>query len=325
MSAAQLSILLSGASVAAQKSANPMKQLCLPSAHSINQRTFRSLFCIIAVNIGGYFILLFYVLLIKPAISCPITSWFGQQITAIPLNIGAASNGPILYFTRISAWLYLLVVCFEYFVVIVRLTQIFLESLLLDYLGAHLTPKQIFEFTYYWCRRTHSQEEFEHDMKIERHTIVDRKSFARDICVSYFQTNPEKIGANGQTVEIDETVITRPKYHKGRLHAIEQWFFGGIERGTGRCFMVPVERRNAETLLPILQKYVYPGAVIVSDLWKAYFTIGRLPEGYTHHTVNHSVEFVNSETGQHTNTVEGGLWQKFKAEHKKDMEHIEVY
>ncbi|KAL3099664.1 hypothetical protein niasHS_003119 [Heterodera schachtii] len=76
-----------------------IKTYGLPSADSLNQRTFRSLFCIIAVNIGGYFILLFYVLLIKPAISCPITSWFGQQITAIPLNIGAASNGPILYFT----------------------------------------------------------------------------------------------------------------------------------------------------------------------------------------------------------------------------------
>ncbi|KAL3116972.1 hypothetical protein niasHT_002931 [Heterodera trifolii] len=76
-----------------------IKSSGLPSADQINRRTFRSLFCIIAVNIGGYFINLFYINLIKPSISSPITAWFCQVIAVIPLNIGAASNGPILYFT----------------------------------------------------------------------------------------------------------------------------------------------------------------------------------------------------------------------------------
>ncbi|KAL3116962.1 hypothetical protein niasHT_002921 [Heterodera trifolii] len=71
----------------------------LPSADQVNRRTFRSLFCIIAVNVGGYFINMVYMILIKPSISSPITAWFGQVISAIPLNIGAASNGPILYLT----------------------------------------------------------------------------------------------------------------------------------------------------------------------------------------------------------------------------------
>ncbi|KAL3073405.1 hypothetical protein niasHT_038543 [Heterodera trifolii] len=71
----------------------------LPSSDQINRRTFRSLFCVIAVNAGGYCIYLTYCVLIKPTISSPITAWFAQLITAIPLNIGAASNGPILYFT----------------------------------------------------------------------------------------------------------------------------------------------------------------------------------------------------------------------------------
>ncbi|KAL3069819.1 hypothetical protein niasHT_033396 [Heterodera trifolii] len=71
----------------------------LPSADSFNRRTFRALFCIISVNIGGYFFsLIFYIFLI-PTISSPITAWFCIAITAIPLNIGSASSGPILYFT----------------------------------------------------------------------------------------------------------------------------------------------------------------------------------------------------------------------------------
>ncbi|KAL3099583.1 hypothetical protein niasHS_003038 [Heterodera schachtii] len=71
----------------------------LPSADSINRRTFRALFCIITVNIGGFFFTLICYILLIPKISSPITAWFCNAITAIPLNIGSASSGPILYFT----------------------------------------------------------------------------------------------------------------------------------------------------------------------------------------------------------------------------------
>ncbi|KAL3073452.1 hypothetical protein niasHT_038590 [Heterodera trifolii] len=76
-----------------------IKSSGLPSADQINRGTFRALFCIIAVNVGGYFISSFYTNLIESSISSPITAWFGQVIAGIPLNIGAAANGPILYLT----------------------------------------------------------------------------------------------------------------------------------------------------------------------------------------------------------------------------------
>ncbi|KAL7079854.1 hypothetical protein ACQ4LE_000241 [Meloidogyne hapla] len=44
--------------------------------------------------------------------------------------------------------------------------------------GSHLSPRKILEFTYYWCRNTHSQNEFQHDMQIAIGTMVDWKSFA---------------------------------------------------------------------------------------------------------------------------------------------------
>lgn len=99
--------------------------------------------------------------------------------------------------------------------------------------------------------------------------------------------------------------------------AEQQWYFGGIERGSGRCFIVPVEYRNADTLLPIIQKHVMPGTTIISDLWKAYYKITQLPEGYQHYTVNHSENSVDPKSGACSNTIES-TWQKFKSHHKQE-------
>ena len=94
--------------------------------------------------------------------------------------------------------------------------------------------------------------------------------------------------------------------------------FGGIEEETGECFIWPVERRDAATLLTLIQCYILPGTIIVSDCWRAYGGIGNLPEGYQHLTVNHSVNFVDPESGAHTNLIEQ-LWQKFKRRHKHEF------
>ena len=45
-----------------------------------------------------------------------------------------------------------------------------------------------------------------------------------------------------------------------------QWLFGGVEKGdSSKCFLVPVENRKAETLLPLIQKHIMPRSTIVSD------------------------------------------------------------
>lgn len=55
-----------------------------------------------------------------------------------------------------------------------------------------------------------------------------------------------KIGGPGKTVEMDESKFGKRKYNRG--HRVEGlWVFGGIERETGQCFMVPVEQRNQDT------------------------------------------------------------------------------
>ena len=56
--------------------------------------------------------------------------------------------------------------------------------------------------------------------------------------------------------------------------------------------MVSVEDRTAATLIPIIMQYILPGTKVMSDSYEE--------EGYSHSTVNHSLEFVNSETGDHS-------------------------
>ena len=133
----------------------------------------------------------------------------------------------------------------------------------------------------------------------------------------HFVANPTVVGGHGIHVEIDETSISKRKYNRGRLPGHQrQWMFGGIERGTKRCFMLLVDRRDAATLLPIIQQYILPGTTIHSDLWRAYGGIANLPGGYQHLTVNHSMNFVDPITGSHTQSIEN-TWGRFKKKIKK--------
>ncbi|EFN76332.1 Uncharacterized transposase-like protein HI1328.1, partial [Harpegnathos saltator] len=82
------------------------------------------------------------------------------------------------------------------------------------------------------------------------------------------------------------------KYNKGRILK-GQWVFSGIERETNKIFIVSVPNRRTETLIPIIEKYVAAGSIIHTDSWRAYDVL-RHHKNYTHKTVNHSVNFVDS-------------------------------
>ena len=118
----------------------------------------------------------------------------------------------------------------------------------------------------------------------------------------------EKIGGPGKIIEIDESKFGRRKYNKGH-HVDGQWVFGGIERETGRVFFSAVEKRDTPTLLKVIKEWVLPGTTIISDCWKAYNCLND--EGFEHMTVNHSVNFVDPETGAHTNSIES-TWRHLK-------------
>ena len=76
---------------------------------------------------------------------------------------------------------------------------------------------------------------------------------------------------------------------------------------------VPSNRSRA-TLLPIVDRHCLDGTIFCSDGWKAYNKLrDHLQiEDCLHFSVNHSENFVDPETGAHTQTIEG-LWRHCKA------------
>ena len=62
------------------------------------------------------------------------------------------------------------------------------------------------------------------------------------------------------------------KYHRGK-RVEGKWVFGGVERDTGKCFLEPVENRTAQTLMTLIEEWILPGSIIISDCWKSYSTI----------------------------------------------------
>ena len=77
-----------------------------------------------------------------------------------------------------------------------------------------------------------------------------------------------------------------------------------------------VPRRDAATLLPIIQQHTLPGTTIWSDDWAAYNRISTLPGITGHEVINHSLHFVTPTTGVNTQTVES-YWNRVKTKFKR--------
>jgi len=72
------------------------------------------------------------------------------------------------------------------------------------------------------------------------------------------------IGGVGQVVEIDESKFSRRKHNSGH----GKWIFGGVQRDTGACFLIPTRRkRDKDTLLTAINDWIFPGTTIISDCW----------------------------------------------------------
>ena len=153
------------------------------------------------------------------------------------------------------------------------------------------------------------------NLNITRKSSVDWRSFCSEVTENWFHQQAP-IGGVNITVEIDETLLAKCKYGRGR-QLVQVWLFGGIERESKKRFIVPLLDedncpipRSKEVLIPIIQKYILPGSIVYSDMWKAYSSLTN--EGYAHYGINHSLNFVNpDEPHIHTQNIER-LWRDVK-------------
>ncbi|XP_054752434.2 uncharacterized protein LOC129258002 [Lytechinus pictus] len=184
---------------------------------------------------------------------------------------------------------------------------------------SHLQLWQIVALSYVWstnCGRARGlpQDIIMKEVGVSNKTTVDWMQFFRDICVQYFQNHQQQIGGPGVLVEIDESLFARRKNNVGRARP-EKWVLGGYEPARKIGFLVEVQQRDAATLLPIIQQWVAPGSIIWTDMWRAYNNLPNLPGQYQHGVVNHTLNFVDPNTGVTTNRVES-MWQRAKAKFK---------
>ena len=64
---------------------------------------------------------------------------------------------------------------------------------------------------------------------LSHNTVLSWCDTIRSYLLESFDRTREKIGGPGMTVDIDETVITRRKYHVSRVSSSgPQWLVGGI-------------------------------------------------------------------------------------------------
>ena len=152
---------------------------------------------------------------------------------------------------------------------------------------------------------------------------------------------PIKLGGHGTIVHIDESVfshkpkvkkkicnlpytsisiimITSLQFHRGRPADKEVWVFGMCSTSTQPSlgYMEIVSTRDANTLLPIIRDRILPGTTIWSDSWRAYHNVIQVPGVGQHSQVNHSVDFIDPQTGVHTQNIES-YWNRVKTKLKR--------
>lgn len=176
-----------------------------------------------------------------------------------------------------------------------------------------LDPQLFVQVIFHWFSAD-SRENTARETAVSVRTITRYREILLSACVVLLMKQNRKIGGPNRVVEIDECLLHRRKYQRGRLKELG-WVLGGIERPrtpdeVPRLFLEKCSDRKQETLEALITKWVLPGTVIVTDSFKSYNHLDRL--GYYHYNVNHSVNFVDPSSLAHTQRIEG-LWHWVRA------------
>ena len=148
-----------------------------------------------------------------------------------------------------------------------------------------ISPHKILLISYYYLMKTPSSSICEF-LNLTKITVSFWKRKLQKLICQNLPLSHTIIGGEGITVEIDESLFGKIKYHRGKL-TNGQWVVGGVERTEERkCFFVLVEKRDTETLQNIISQLVLPGSIVVTDCWAPYNAVCDTLD-LDHLTVNH--------------------------------------
>ncbi|XP_050503044.1 uncharacterized protein LOC114332573 isoform X2 [Diabrotica virgifera virgifera] len=171
-------------------------------------------------------------------------------------------------------------------------------------------------FDYLDVKKYPIKAEIEQDDGANYKTITEWCNLFRKVCSKSLEMHPLEIGGfseNGEPITVE---IDLHKHHQAACTE-ERWLFGGVERDSGKLFIIPVAARNEETLLPIISRMILPGSIIVSDVWSGYDNIGHLGSGVYEHRICNLVDC--SDDSVHTRSIES-VWLRTK----KKLAHCET-
>ncbi|KFD66208.1 hypothetical protein M514_21495 [Trichuris suis] len=158
--------------------------------------------------------------------------------------------------------------------------------------GSNTDFRKIIMFIYLWSNDFETSKFCSKGLELDKKCAVAWRKRLRDVAAESVLSHPCVIGGPGHIVEVDETLFSKKKSHRGREYP-RQWVFGGVCRETGESFLVPVADRSSRTLIPLIRQYIRPGTTVISDYWGGYRRLSR--EDYTHLRVNHSINFVHPD------------------------------
>ena len=128
-------------------------------------------------------------------------------------------------------------------------------------------------------------------------TIADWGEFCGEAMLICTEGCFERIGGPNKTVETVNSKFGRRKYHRGHAANV-QWVFGGVERESGKTFLVSLPDRTAHTPMTVISAWIKPGTAVIRDCSAAYRSLDA--HDYTHQIVNHSLAFVDDRTRAQT-------------------------
>ena len=139
----------------------------------------------------------------------------------------------------------------------------------------------------------------------------------------------EVFGANGGTVEVDETFIghdysKKPKGDKkGRGYEHKSKVLALVDRESGKARSIVVDDLKASTLIPLLKANISPDARVMTDEAGQYKGVGKHFTGGHGFTRHGQGEYVSkTDRTIHTNTIEG-FFSVFKRGMKGVYQHCD--